>query len=90
MKSGNVVEYIDRQKIFYAVVREVKKQRLSLLTENDREVNLSAGRLSHACSLEIDLAKGRHKAVTELKEIAARRAALTGQIDIHYLLELLQ
>ena len=47
MEEGIIVEFIDRQKILCAVVQEVKNQRLKLLTENDREVNLSSNRLSH-------------------------------------------
>ncbi|UCD81566.1 MAG: hypothetical protein JSW26_09135, partial [Desulfobacterales bacterium] len=47
MESGCIVEYIDHQRILCAVVLEVKNQRLRLLTENNREVNLSAGRLLH-------------------------------------------
>jgi exoribonuclease-2 len=32
MEEGNIVEFIDRQKILCAVVQEVKNQRLKLLT----------------------------------------------------------
>ena len=40
MESGFVVEYIDKQRILCAVVLEVQKQRLRLLTENAREVTV--------------------------------------------------
>jgi exoribonuclease-2 len=89
MKSGNVVEFIDRQKIICAIVLEVKKQRLRLLTENDREVNLSARRLSHKCEMRLDLSMGRHKVVDALKEIANRRKKLTNHIDLKGLWEIL-
>ena len=39
MEIGSVVEYIDNQKIICVVVLDVKKQRLRLFTENNREVN---------------------------------------------------
>lgn len=89
MKSGNVVEYIDRQKILCAVVQDIKRQRLRLLTENNREVNLSVGRLSHHCDLEIDLSQGRDKTVEQLRLIARRRRDLTDRIDIRELWEVL-
>lgn len=89
MKSGNVVEFIDRQKIICAIVLEVKKQRLRLLTENDREVNLSARRLLHKCEMRLDLSMGRHKVVDALKEIVNRRKELTSHIDLKGLWEVL-
>jgi exoribonuclease-2 len=49
MEAGNIVEYIDRQKITCAVILEIKKQRLRLLTENNREINLvvASGQYPH-------------------------------------------
>lgn len=89
MKSGNIVEYIDRQKIMCAVVLEIKNQRLRLLTESNREVNLSANRLVHTCKSRIDLSMGRSKTVVTLKEIVARRIALINHVDIKELWEVL-
>jgi len=89
MVSGNVVEYIDQQKIFCAVVLEVKNQRLRLLTENNREINLSANRLSHKCTTQIDLSAGRNMMVKSLKEIAGLRKELINHVDIKGLWEVL-
>ena len=89
MKSGNIVEYIDRQKIMCAVVLEVKNQRLRLLTESNREVNLSANRLAHMYKTCLDVSMGRNKMVDTLKEIACRRNALINDIDIKELWEVL-
>jgi exoribonuclease-2 len=89
MESGSIVEYIDRQKIMCAVVLEVKNQRLRLLTESNREVNISANRLSHTCKARLDLSMGRIKMVHTLKEIAGRRNALISSIDIKELWEVL-
>ena len=89
MDSGNIVEYIDRQKIMCAVVLEVKNQRLRLLTESNREVNLSASRLAHTCETRLDLSMGRNKMVDKLKEIVVRRNALINNVDIKELWEVL-
>ncbi len=89
MESGNIVEYIDRQKIICAVVLEVKKQRLSLLTENNREVNLSQSRLSHKCNLRLELSMGKNRIVDKLNEIVKQRKALSANVDVKELWEVL-
>ena len=89
MNAGNVVEFIDSQKIICAVVMDIKKMRLRLLTEHNREVKLSVGRLSHLSNTHLDLAAGRDKTVAALKEIAAHRRDLSSHIDILTLWEVL-
>jgi len=89
MKAGNIVEYIDRQKIICAVVLEVKNHRLRLLTETNREINLSSSRLSHKCNKGLELSMGRDKIVEALKKIAGRREALISDINIKELWEVL-
>ncbi|MEW6672235.1 MAG: ribonuclease catalytic domain-containing protein [Thermodesulfobacteriota bacterium] len=89
MKTGHVVEYIDRQQIMCAVVLEIKETRLRLLTETNREVNLSAGRLSHNGEMVLDVSIGRDKLVEMLKHIAGRREELTRCVDIKELWEVL-
>jgi len=89
MESGSIVEYIDRQKILCAVVLEVKNQRLRLLTENNREVKLSAGRLLHKDKARLNTSMGRDKMVDALREVAGKRKALLTQVDIKDLWEVL-
>ncbi len=82
MEKGCIIEYIDRQKVVCAVVMEVKDQRLRVLTETNREVNLSGNRLSHAARDRLDAALGRENLVATLKRTAGRREALSGQVDV--------
>jgi len=89
MRAGSVVEYIDRQKIVCAVVLEVKKQKLRVITEANREVSLSVKRLSHQCDFCLDLSMGRDKLILSLKEIVGRRNALVDQIKVKELWEIL-
>jgi len=89
MEEGIIVEFIDRQKILCAVVQEVKNQRLKLLTENDREVNLSSNRLSHKGRMVLDISLGRIKTIDALKGIAFRRKQLTQLINIRDIWEIL-
>ncbi|MBT8367185.1 MAG: RNB domain-containing ribonuclease, partial [Deltaproteobacteria bacterium] len=83
------MEYIDRQKILCAVVLEVKNQRLRLLTENNREVKLSAGRLLYKDQARLNLSMGRDRMVDALRELASKRKALLTQVDIKDLWEIL-
>jgi exoribonuclease-2 len=89
MESGSIVEYIDRQKIMCAVVLEVKNQRLRLLTENNREVNLSHRRLLHKDKLRLDPTLSRDQMVDALRQVVQKRQDLTNNIDIKELWEVL-
>ncbi|RJQ84117.1 MAG: RNB domain-containing ribonuclease [Desulfobacteraceae bacterium] len=89
MESGQVVEFIDSQKIFCAVILDVKNMRLRLLTENNREVKLSAERLTHRSDRRLPAGLGRDKTVALLKELAAHRRELSRQVDIQSLWEVL-
>ncbi len=89
MEVGNIVEYIDRQRILCAVVLEVGNQRLRLLTENNKEVSLSSSRLLHRDHSRLDLALGRSRTVDLLKEVVAKRKALIEQVCIRELWEVL-
>ncbi len=89
MKSGSVIEYIDKQRILCAVVLEVKKQKLQLLTENNREVSLSPGRIAHRSRTSLDVNQGRDRMVDTLKTLALRRNDLRRKIDLRELWEVL-
>ncbi len=89
MEIGHIVEFIDRQKIMCAVVLEVKNERLKILTENDREVKLAVNRLSHRSHDRIDPGASRLRRVEALRVVAARRKALTAEIDVQTLWETL-
>ena len=60
-----------------------------LLTEANREVNLSASRLSHKGDVRLDLSMGRDKLVSALKETASKRKSLISHINIQELWEVL-
>ncbi len=89
MELGNVVEFIDRQKMVCAVILEIKKLRLRLLTEANCEVKLSADRLSHRCNRHLDLSLSREKLVAILREVSSRRKALIDHVDVKELWEVL-
>lgn len=82
MKSGTIVEYIDRQKIICAVVLSADGDRLRLLSENGREVKQKIARLSHTSKTVLHTGAGRDKLVRTLKSTAKKRSELAASIDI--------
>ncbi len=89
MEPGNIVEYIEKQNIICAVIMETKDTRLRILTENDREANIAAKRLSNRSSASLDLSMGRDSIVKALKETAEKRLSIMEQVDVKKLWETL-
>jgi exoribonuclease II len=89
MESGEIVEYIDDEKIICAVVMERGNQRLRLLTEQNREVKLALQRLSHRGKTKLDPAESRNRLVELLRERSAKRNAIAETIMIEDLWEIL-
>lgn len=89
MITGNIVEYIEQQKIISAVLLEKKKGKLRLLNENNREVNLSEKRLSHVSKENLDTSVSRDLIVNQLKQITLNREKLSHALNIKELWELL-
>ncbi len=89
MKLGNIIEYIDRQRIICAVIMEVKNKKLRLLTENDREIKLSLSRVSHKSGTCLDLSLSRYELVAALKAGAKKRKDLVSSVNIKELWDIL-
>jgi exoribonuclease-2 len=89
MKNGTIVEYIDQQQIFCAVVVEYNDPQVRLLNENNREVNQKVNRLSHISHVILKMNGGRDKLIATIKETAVRRKSLSEMIDIRELWEVL-
>ena len=89
MKPGNIIEYIDRQRIICAAVMEIKNKKLRLLTENDREVKLSLNRVSHKSGTCINLSLSRYEMIVSLKAAANKRKDLVGSVNIRELWDIL-
>lgn len=89
MESGEIVEYIDDNKIICSVVMESGNQRLNLFTENNREVKVIAQRLSHRGKTKLPLIADRHQMVMSLKKRSAARQAIAATIQVRELWEIL-
>jgi exoribonuclease-2 len=89
MESGEIVEYIDNNKIICAVVLQGGNQRLKLLTEHNREVKVAAQRLSLRSRTRLPLTLNRARLVEALKELAIKRNAIADTVQIQTLWEIL-
>lgn len=89
MNKGNIVEYIDQQKIISAVLLQENKGKVRLLNENNREVNFSEKRLSHISQVRLDTNVSREAMINELKSRTKARDELSRSIDIKELWEIL-
>ena len=89
MIKGNIVEYIDQQKIICAVILQEQKDKLKLLSENNREINFSKNRLSHISPVCLDTSLSRDLIVSQLKQLSQSRKKLSETINIKELWEIL-
>ena len=89
MIKGNVVEYIEQQKIVCAVILQEIKGKLKLLNENNREVNSSENRLAHVSPVCLDTSVPRDLIVNQLKVVTQNRKKLSESINIKELWDIL-
>ncbi len=87
--NGTVVEFLQDQKIQTGVVIGSKNQRLLILTENNREINISKSRLLEALGPELN-ASNRSEIVTKLQEIGHHRQEIAKKIDVEELWNFLE
>ncbi len=89
MKPGNVVEYIDKQKIVCATILDRQKNKLRLLTENRREVKMAASRIVHCSSRVLDFSLGKDRLVATLIDIGKNRQQQACRFDVKEMWDIL-
>ncbi len=90
MEPGRVVEFIEGRRFITAVVSRPGTNRLQVLSETDREMSVSSGRLMHVAYPGLNPSQSRNDLVRALREISARRARLSEEIGLVELWELLE
>ncbi|MCI5160235.1 MAG: ribonuclease R, partial [Candidatus Electrothrix sp. AUS1_2] len=78
---GTIIEYLDSGRFICGLVLQDSNNRLRLLNQNGREMNLPASRVVTASKTKHQLAS-REDRIALLKEMAAIRAALTDAIPL--------
>jgi len=89
IRPGAKVEFFENKKLLCAVCLDIKNSRILVLTEQDREVNLSVKRILHADDTLLDMSQSRVQLVAALQEAAVRRKNLRDRISVEELWDLL-
>ena len=89
IRPGTRVEFFESKRLLCAVCLEVKNSRILVLTEQDREANLSVRRIMHVDDSSLDIGQSRVQLVAALKEAAARRQSLMSRVSVEDLWDLL-
>jgi len=89
VETGHVVDYIENNQFIVAICLDSKKGRPRLLTQANREVVISARRLTHDQGQSMSLNLARDELVNRLKDVSARREEIKAGIDLAELWSLL-
>ncbi len=89
MENYQVVEFFEDRKIYCAFVGDDRGERLHVITEQNREMNLPRKRLIHTTPWSAGANLPRHELVEQLKTISRRRETLKREINLEELWELL-
>ncbi|HOV86570.1 MAG TPA: ribonuclease catalytic domain-containing protein [Syntrophobacteraceae bacterium] len=88
--AGTVLEFFESKQVLCGVCLGVKNQRFTVLTEQNKEMNLSQSRLIHWGGTFLDPGLGRDELVKRLGEMSALRKAFMTRIDVPELWSLLE
>ena len=86
--AGQLVEYIEKNRLLLGLVQSGKKNRLSLLTSGDRQVAIPQNRVLFSCPSAISPEKPRDEQIEYLKQVDSRRDELADGVDVPELWEL--
>jgi exoribonuclease-2 len=90
MKPGTVVTYFDKDRIISAVCLECKENRLHLLSEHSREINLGLSRVIHSTPAPLKSDGSRENLLKALKALLQEAEALKAGINTEDLWNLVQ
>jgi exoribonuclease-2 len=90
MEPGRVVELIESKRFLTGLITKVRGTKLVVLTESDREMGMSSGRLINAAGPLADVSRPRIELVRFLRNISLKRTALAEKVDLIELWDLLE
>lgn len=88
--AGTILEFFESREILCGVSLSTKNSRLTLLTEQNREINLAQSRVIHAGSQPLNAKLSRDELVRKLVTVAAVRRSLMQEVNIEELWSLVQ
>jgi exoribonuclease-2 len=87
---GTVLEFFESKEILCGVVLAVKDSRFNVLSERNREVNVTRSRAIHHGRLLLDLSRSRDELLKRLASISQVRKDLMRQVNIEELWSVLE
>jgi exoribonuclease II len=88
--AGSIVEFFENRQVLCGVCTALKNSRLSILTEQNKEVSLAQSRVIHVATQPLDLRLSRDELVRRLQGTAAGRRSLMHSINVEELWSLLE
>ncbi|MCI5209576.1 MAG: RNB domain-containing ribonuclease, partial [Candidatus Electrothrix sp. ATG2] len=85
---GTIIEYLDSGRFICGLVLQNSNNRLRLLNQNGREMNLPASRVVTTSKTKHQVDGSREDRIALLKEMATKRAVLTDAIPLEEIWEL--
>ena len=89
MQPGTIVTYFDKDKITCGVCLEPKGDKLHLLSEHNRTLNLSSSRIIHRYEKKLNLQSSKGELLKQLKERILQEEHLKKSLDTEELWQLL-
>jgi len=86
--TGSIIEYLDGGRFICSLVLQESGNRLRLLNQNGREVNLPASRVVSVSTIRTSLDTSRDECIALLQDAARKRAALSERIPLQEIWEL--
>ena len=90
MKPGSIITYFDSDKITCGICLEVKENRCHLLSESNREVNLTLSRIALCSPRPLNLKLSREELLHTLKNTIRQEEELKTRVNTEELWNLLQ
>jgi exoribonuclease II len=87
---GTIVEFFEAKQIVTGVCSAVKDHRLSILSEQNREINLARSRVIHISTQILDVSLSRDDLLKKLAAVTALRKDLMRQVNVEELWSLLE
>ena len=87
---GTVLEFFDSKEILCGVVLAARDARFNVLSERNREVNVTYSRAIHHGKLALDLDLGRDELLKRLSSVSQSRKELMDKVGIEELWSILQ
>ncbi|HPQ39066.1 MAG TPA: hypothetical protein PLV45_01720, partial [bacterium] len=81
-EPGDVIEFIEHNRVFCAVCSGIRKSRIQLLTETGRTIHLNPERVLHISPGAIDITASRAVIIELLQAISPRRGDIASRLDL--------